>query len=624
MKKSFAWILTIALCLSMFSPFAVAESLTYADTIAWDGEYDVVVAGFGAAGGTAASYAADAGAKVLLVEKAPEAEAGGNSRVCGQMFVYGHEDEEATYAYYQALGATHDVPEEMLRRYTNQIAHMYSFVSEMFGIDSSNFTSWGADNAVLGPLSPEYPEFPGSDKISLNSLNDTYGDSFLYKNVKKRVTDRAENIDVWYESPAVKLIQDPVNKTILGVTVEREGRQVNIRAKNGVVLATGGFENNQEMVETYLGYPITSFSGGSYNTGDGIRMAMEVGADMWHMDVYESNSVPGAPIVGEGESPLSAAYVGFRFTSGSCMIVGADGSRFIREDEAPRHGHTYYHGTWENPHRPVRSFVVYDQAHADTAGDLGEFQDNVIAADTLEELAEKTGMDADILASTVARYNEYAQSGMDQDFGRSAESMTAIADNGPYYALEMTTSILNTQGGPRRNENAEVLDYDGNPIPHLYSAGELGGICAHQYQGGGNIAECLIFGKIAGENAAAGKNDASAELTKVESSLVYTPGAVTDLAQDSEYEVGDNQVIGISENGMGGKLVVRVTLDGEKIAAVEILEQKETPGISDPAIEQVPAAIVAANSTEVDTAAGATVTSKAIIEAVNNALSQAQ
>lgn len=623
MKKTFAWLLALALCMGICSGFAEAETLTYADTIAWDGEYDVVVAGFGGAGGTAAASAADAGAKVLLVEKAPEGAEGGNTRVCGQMFVYGHEDEEATFSYYKALGAAKEVPEEMLRVYTKKIAHMYDFVSEMFGLDKNNFTSWPSDHARLGAMSPEYPEFNGSEKISLNSLNDAFDDGTMWKNIRKRVLDRSDNIDVWFESPAVGLIQDPVTKTIIGVKVEREGKVLNIRAKNGVVLATGGFENNAEMVETYIGLANATFYGGKYNTGDGIRMAMEAGADLWHMDVWEASSQTGSAVAENGMAGAAGVLGVRKLIGGSSVSVAEDGSRFVREDEKARHGHVYKNGIWENPTWSLRTFIVYDQAKADQAGDLGTFQSVVIKADTLEELAEKTGMNAEILKNTIANFNTYAETGVDLEFGRSAASMTAFAAEGPYYAIETIPGILNTQGGPRRNENAEVLDHKGNPIPHLYSAGELGGICSLHYQGGGNIAECLIFGDIAGKNAAVQKEDALAELAKVESNIVYTPGVVSDIAKaEVAYETAENEYIGISENGMGGRLTVKVTIDSGKIAAVEVIEQKETVGIADAALNTLPGAIVAANSADVDIAAGATITSKAIIEAVNNALSQ--
>lgn len=626
MKKTFVWILTLALCLSMFAGIAGAEMLTYADTIAWDGEYDVVVAGFGGAGATAASYAADAGAKVLLVEKAPEGAEGGNTRVCGQMFVYGSEDEEATFAYYRQLGSEKEVPEAMLRVYTQQIAHMYDYVAEMFSLDKNDFTSWtGSDmlGGALDKLSPEYPEFEGSDKISLNSMNEAVGDGYLWKNIRKRVTDRADSIDVWFESPAVGLIQDPVSKTILGVEVEREGKTLNIRVKNGVVLATGGFENNPEMVETYLGFAKSTYYGSGYNTGDGIRMAMEVGADLWHMNVYEASTQTGSATMTEGANGVPGMNAVASLTGGSVVTVGADGGRFVREDETARHGHVYANGIWETPHWSEHTFIVYDQAQADQVGSLGDFDAQVIKADTLEELAEKIGVDAAILTETIKRFNGYAETGVDIEYGRAADSMRAFSAEGPYYAIETVPGIVNTQGGPRRNENAEVLDHDGNPIPHLYSAGELGGICSLQYQGGGNIAECLIFGKIAGENAAAQKDETVAELVKAESNIVYTPGAVSDIVkEEAAYETAENEYIGVSENGMGGTLVVKVTMDGDVIAAVEVLEQKETVGIADAALDTLPGTIVAANSTDVDTVSGATITSKAIIEAVDNALSQ--
>ena len=166
---------------------------------------------------------------------------------------------------------------------------------------------------------------------------------------------------------------------------------------------------------------------------------------------------------------------------------------------------------------------------------------------------------------------------------------------------------------------------DGNPIPHLYSAGELGGVTAFQYQGGGNMAECVIFGQIAGRNAAAEKAPLpNYELpTRVESNLVHTPGVTTDLVagfDDSGFAA--NEYLGESNSAMGGSLYVKVTMDGDSISAVEVVQQNETVGIGDKAVEALPGAIVAANSTEVDTIAGATITSKAIIEAVNDALSK--
>ncbi|MCI9264349.1 MAG: FAD-binding protein [Oscillospiraceae bacterium] len=599
--------------------------LTYADTIAWDGQYDVVVAGFGGAGAVAASTAADAGAKVLLVEKAPEGHEGGNTRYCGQLFVYGDGNEEATLAYYKALAADREIPETMLQLYTKNIAHMYDVMEKLTGISKSGYVDCSS-HPFVGPMSPEYPEFPGSDHITLNTLHEGFGDGFLWQSLRSLVTDRADSIDVWFESPAIHLIQDPVSKTILGVQIDRDGKTVNIRANNGVILTTGGFENNQQMIETYLDMSRTAYLGSGYNTGDGINMAMEVGAALWHMDVYEGGgAVYGATSFKVNPGERTSQVANTAFMNGSVLFLASDGSRYLREDAAARHGHIYDGGTWRNPNYSIRNFVFYDKVQASVMDSAipDEFKKDIIKANTLSELAKLTGMDEKVLTDTISSYNSFVKNGKDLAYGRAPETMTAISNSGPYYAIEVIPSILNTQGGPQRNENAEVLDVNGNPIPHLYSAGELGGICAYHYQGGGNIAECVIFGQIAGKNAAAAKSDAPASLVKAASNLVYTPGKVSDLGGNGpDVSLSTNEYLGVSHNAMGGDLHVKVTMKDGKIAKVEVLENKETPGIGTKAIDAIPDAIVKANSVEVDNVSGATITSKAIKEAVADALSQ--
>ena len=600
-------------------------SYTYADTISWDGQYDVVVVGFGGAGSVAASTAADAGADVLLVEKAPEGREGGNTRYCGQLFVYGGEDEEATLEYYKTLAGQHEIPEAMLEVYTKNIAHMYDMVSKLFGIDKSQFVNW--TGTALGSMSPEYPEFPGAEHISLNTLHDGYSDGFLWQQMCKLVTDRADQIDVWFESPATHLIQDPATKTILGVQVERGGENLNIKADNGVVLACGGFENNREMLADYLGITKSNPIGSTYNTGDGITMALEVGADLWHMEAYEGISSLGGSCIALPEGVRANLTSTAGMTRGAVILVAGDGNRFLREDEPTRHGHIDLGDAWMNVRRPLNSYIICDDTVYSAVADT--IPDNALTvehASSIAELVGLVGVDPDALTATVERYNGYAADGYDPEFGRSAESMSPITGDS-FYAIEVCANILNTQGGPRRNENAEVLDVQGNPIPHLYSAGELGGITAFQYQGGGNIAECIVFGQIAGANAAAEKDALPAyeAAQPVESNIQYTLGAMTDLAASAEapqVDLGENEYLGVSHNAMGGDLYVKITMDGDKIAAVEVVAQSETVGIGDKAIETVPGAIVEAGSTDVEGVSGATITSNAIKEAVEDALSQ--
>ena len=121
-------------------------------------------------------------------------------------------------------------------------------------------------------------------------------------------------------------------------------------------------------------------------------------------------------------------------------------------------------------------------------------------AETVGELADQIGLDSAVLTATVERYNEHCRKGVDADFGRSdglEELKTA-----PFYAIKAEPCLLNTQGGPRRDAQARVLDVFGEPIPGLYAAGELGSIWSTLYPGSGNISEALIFGRIAGREAA--------------------------------------------------------------------------------------------------------------------------
>ena len=169
---------------------------TYADTIAWDGQYDVVVVGFGGSGTVASITAADEGARVLLVEKAPEGEEGGNTRVCGQMFAYGGEDEEATYQYFKALAGQHHIPEAQLRVYTKNIAHMYDVMEKLTGLPKEQY--YDVTGSALGNMSPEYPELPGAEHITLNALHTGVADGFLWKTLRGMVVDKADSIDVWF------------------------------------------------------------------------------------------------------------------------------------------------------------------------------------------------------------------------------------------------------------------------------------------------------------------------------------------------------------------------------------------------------------------------------------------
>lgn len=502
------------------------KSLAYDQTIAWNGEYDVIVIGFGGAGAVAAKTAAEEGASVLLVEKAAKGDEGGNTRFCSQMFAYGNEDEEATKAYYRALGGDMPVAEDVLDAYAGGIAHLFDTYSESYGLDKAEFVNF--------PYPAEYPEFEGSDKITMATLHEGSADAYMWQVQYDAVAALSDKIDVWYESPAVQLVQDPQSKTIVGVEIDRKGETLTVKAKRGVVLTCGGFENNPAMVKDYLGMGKYAPLGTLNNTGDGIKMATAAGADLWHMHSVETMHILGglSYITEEGMRGQMINYQA-GFMGGSTILVGTDGYRYLREDELPRHGHMYHNGVWMTIRHPERSFLVYDQAKATEIAEAGQvpeaFLEQAVSATSITELAQAISTKEGVLEQTIADYNSFAEAGYDPAFQRSAESMQAFG-GGPYYALEVMPDILNTQGGPRRNGNAEVLDVNGNPIPHLYAAGECGGVASNMYQGGGNMADNMIFGQIAGKNAATEKDALPAYSTAaVSSNTELTPEKESDL-----------------------------------------------------------------------------------------------
>ena len=611
----------LMICMLAVSCLGAAESFTYADTIAWDGEYDVVVIGYGGSGATAAFYAAKEGASVLLTEKAPQGFEGGNTKYSAQIATTAYDYDEAL-KYYNILQGEYDRPEEISKVWVQGLMDIRDQLANDYGATVVLGTEWAPSYRMFFS---EYPEFEGSEAVDGILVSQATNNGAMFYLLQDGVDKNRDKIDVWYESPAEHLIQDPITKTILGVQIDKQGKKVNIRAKNGVVLACGGFENNPQMWQDYLYYSELAVAGTFYNTGDGVRMAQEVGADLWHMNNIETSGYFGGTTFEPLEGEHGLALTNDKYKGGSMIMVAGDGTRFVREDFATRHGNILYGGTWRIVYYPETMYLVFDQAQLDRYKEIDAIPErylpSMISSDTIEGLAEKLGTEK--LADTIELYNGFVKDGRDVQFERDPEYMVAFGE-GPYYAMKMLPRIVNTQGGPRRNENAEVIDTNGNAIPHLYSCGELGGITTNLYNGGGTVAECIIFGKIAGMNAAAPKAELEPiHLQQVESNLVYTLGNDPDQVEEEKIQLAENEYVGVGNVGMGGTITVKVTLEESTIKAIEILEHNETPGISDKGINEIPAAIISAQSTQVDTISGVTMTSKAIINAVNDALAQA-
>lgn len=603
---------------------------TYADTVFWDAEYDVVVLGMGFAGMSAALAAADAGASVLLCEKMEEGEAGGNSKVCAQGFIDGSDNAEGVATYLRAMAGGRQISDEVLQVMADGLAVLPDTVATRFGMDQTQFVS------IPGSLSPEYPELEGSENIVFTMTHPGVGDSYFYQSVKG-VLAANENVDVWFETPGVKLIQEPTTGTVIGVQVDRKGESRNVRALNGVCVCTGGFEDNPEIIQHYLDVIDYAVIGGLHNTGDGILMCQQAGARLWHMAAYERDCQDAMAAVSydvpqDSHANMVALGENGEMYNGASILVGAKGRRFVNEVEPTRHGHMDDgNGIWENPRFSERTWMVWDQTQQDlisAAGIIpGSYAGDVQAFDTVADLAAGIEADEATLAKTIENFNAFASNGEDYEYGRAPETMRAF-DGAKYYALRVKNAILNTQGGPERNGNAEVIDVDGNPIPHLYSAGEMGGFTTCMYNGGGNVSECIIFGGVAGTNAAAAKDPLPAyEAPEYVESTPKRLGDENDLTVD-ETASGSTEnglLVGSTSTGMGGRVSVAVRLDADgKIAEVEVTRHSETEGIGTMAIDQLPAEFVGLSTAEeidaLDAVSGATVTSNALKAAVKAAL----
>jgi succinate dehydrogenase/fumarate reductase flavoprotein subunit len=479
----------------------------------WDYTFDVVIVGYGGAGATTAITAHDKGAKVLILEKAPEAEAGGNTSVCGGES-YSHQNIDSAIKYLTAMNGPFPLDKDLVELWANKMAENGKWMTNVLECKTTTWRPW-----------EEFPEFPGVENSGcwiVGRKPDSGWGHNLWDLFKAAIAKR--KIEVWYESPGKRLVQKPETRAILGVVAEKAGKkQVYIKARKGVVLTCGGFQNNPKMIQDYLHIPIGYPKGTPYATGDGVTMGLEVGADLWHM-----NNIAGPDFNFKApDLRMSFGYSAGAFLRKNCICVGADGTRFWNEATSSRHGKILQSGTWIPTPMPLPVHAIFDSVTMKSGPiypDTGTMswwtvkkvyswsKDNskelakgwIVQADTIAELARKINKDPGKLEATLKQYNEFCAAGMDPQFGRPKTALLPVSA-GPFYAMELMATFTNTQGGPRRNKEARVLDTMGKPIPRLYSGGELGSMYSHCYNGGGNIGECMAFGRIAGENAAAEK-----------------------------------------------------------------------------------------------------------------------
>ena len=517
---------------------ANAANAVAADTgsIVWDEEYDVVVVGAGMAGLTAAAVAANEGngASVLLLEKGSDTRGNGNSKFSSGYAITIPEGQAPIFADYMKTlrGSYNGTPDEYIDEYCKALEETLPYAINELGAKEE-------DIQVLQSKPVEWVEYPNSPATSsvfkFNSENEdglTHCTLFMLDVVENKFADV---ITEKTESPLVALVQDPETRTILGCVYENEGTQYYVKANKGVVMCTGGFENDPIMRQDYLGLPVAHPVAGQCNTGDGHRICMKCGADLWHM-----NSVGGPwtnAVKLDGSAMLE--YRGLKKDQG--ITVGINGRRFYDDWDAlssyeqgergddlslyygSRHGKNNYGGGWTSLPLPETTWFVFDSvgldggAYRGGAGTTFDNQNNAMSgntcdpvadgygyrADTLEELAEQMGVNVDAFVTCVEQWNNSVANGEDEFFHRPASTLIAVATP-PFYAVKCVPEFLCTNGGPRRSPRGEILDVDGLPIPHLFSAGEFGGTTGNKHESCSNLGECWAFGLISGRNVLKG------------------------------------------------------------------------------------------------------------------------
>ncbi|HXG41847.1 MAG TPA: FAD-dependent tricarballylate dehydrogenase TcuA [Dehalococcoidia bacterium] len=482
---------------------------------------DVVVVGAGNAALCAALSALEHGARVLVLEAAPEAERGGNSYFAGGLFRF-------PFAGLEDIAAL--IPD--LSEAEARAVELEPYSQDQFFDDVARLGDYRADPELLALLvSQAFPTLRwlreqgvrfglavGRQAFRIGQRFRFYGalvleavgggaglvDSLL-------ATVQRQGGQLWYEARALALLTQ--EGRVSGVRVRRQGSYLEVPAR-AVVLACGGFEANAEMRARYLGpaWDLAKVRGTRHNLGDGIRMALELGAQPYghwsgcHAVAWDANAPP------YGDRRVGDLFQKHSYPLG--IVVNRLGERFLDEG-ADFRNYTYARYGAEILKQPGQiAFQIFDAKVLHLLRDEYRIpQATKAQADTLAELADRLGIDREGLLRTVSRFNAAVQEGEFNPAIRDGKGTRGIEppksnwalplDTPPFVGYAVTCGITFTYGGLRIDARGRVLDSYDRPIPGLYAAGELvGGLFYHNYPGGSGLTAGAVFGRIAGREAA--------------------------------------------------------------------------------------------------------------------------
>ena len=485
--------------------------------------YDVVVIGGGNAAFCAALSARETVQRVLVLERSPEDEAGGNSRFTAGLMRVAYNGVEDLKRPIPDLS-----PEEIERtdfgtytedQFLDDMARVTEYrcdpdLTEILVKKSLDTVAWMRSKGV------RFTAAWGRQAFNINGRFKFWGGLTVEAvgggpGLVENLTNAAKKngFEVWYEARATSLIAD--DDGVKGVKVKVKGKTTEVFAKS-VVLAGGGFQANPEMRARYLGpgWELAKVRGTRFNTGDVLKMAMDIGAaptGNWsgcHAVAWERN----APEFGD-------LAVGDQFQKHSYpwgVYINAEGKRFVDEG-ADFRNYTYAKYGRVILNQPGQfAWQIFDAKMKPQLRDEYKIkQVTKVTANTLEELVKKLDdVNAEVALKELQDYNKAVQT--DVPFnpnvkdGRGTKGLAIpksnwanTLDTAPFEAYAVTCGITFTFGGLRITTDAQVLSTDGLPIPGLYAAGELvGGIFYFNYPGGTGLTNGAVFGKIAGASAA--------------------------------------------------------------------------------------------------------------------------
>jgi len=489
------------------------------------GNPDVIVVGAGNAACCAALAARENGASVIVLEAAPVEDSGGNSRYTGGLMrvVYNNVDDLAQLIpdLTEEEKKTHDYGKYTAEDYFDDMGRITQYMSdpdltEILITKSFETLVWLARKGVR--FQPSYGR--QSYKVEGNRYKfwgglvaETWGGGAGLTDNEHKACER-EGIKIYYETPALNLLVDDEG-IVRGVRAKHKGRNVEILAK-AVVLACGGFESSAEKRARYLGpgWDLAKVRGTRYNLGQGIQMALDVGA-------LPYGHWSGCHAVGwdRNAPPFGDVNVGDQFQKHSYpwgIMINANGERFVDEG-ADFRNYTYAKYGRVILNQPgMFAWQVFDQKLIPMLRDEYRIkQVTKVRANTLEELVQKMeGVNAERALQEIKEYNAAVQK--DRPFnmaikdGRRTTGLKIdktnwanTVDEPPFEAYAVTCGVTFSFGGLKITNDGEVEDISGKPIPGLYAAGELvGGIFYHNYPGGTGLTSGSVFGKIAGTSAA--------------------------------------------------------------------------------------------------------------------------